>query len=125
VFVSGWTKCHNTVWPCICKKDSKEFSMQQNIKIPQFVSFINSPGGRALRIAVGISVIAVGLQMRSKKGNWLAASGLIPLSAGALDLCLLGPLLGGFFRGDDMRRALHASQGYPQVGHGAASYFRA
>jgi hypothetical protein len=49
--------------------------------------------GRLLRVAAGMALIIVGLEFG---GGWLTLSvfGLIPLFAGALNVCLLAPLLG-------------------------------
>lgn len=56
-----------------------------------FVNFMSGGTGRAVRIVVGLAMIAIGLVLG---GGWLALSivGLVPLAAGALDLCLLAPL---------------------------------
>lgn len=85
------------------------------IKWPNFVSFISSPAGRGLRIVAGLSIIAAGLTQQKPKGYAIAATGLIPLAAGALDICVLGPLLGGHFKGSTMRDALHRQQGHPEL----------
>jgi hypothetical protein len=56
-----------------------------------FVNFMSGGTGRAVRIVVGLAMIAIGLVLG---GGWLALSivGLVPLAAGALGLCLLAPL---------------------------------
>ncbi|AIZ65477.1 hypothetical protein PK28_17670 (plasmid) [Hymenobacter sp. DG25B] len=67
--------------------------------------FIASPAGRWIRVAVGTSLITAGLA-QGEKGRAMAALGLVPLAAGALDLCLLSPLVGLPFEGEALRRAL-------------------
>lgn len=53
--------------------------------------FIGSRQGRGARVLVGILLITLGI---SGEGNRkaLAIVGLVPLAAGAFDICLLGPL---------------------------------
>lgn len=55
------------------------------------LEFIGSQAGRGLRVAAGLTLIAVGIALG---GGWLArgAVGLVPLAAGVLDICVLGPL---------------------------------
>ncbi len=57
------------------------------------IKFMSSRIGRLLRVAAGMALIIVGLEFG---GGWLTLSvfGLIPLFAGALNVCLLAPLLG-------------------------------
>lgn len=56
-----------------------------------FFSFMASPAGRWLRVAAGLVLVVVGALLG---GAWwlLAAVGLVPLLAGAFDVCLLAPL---------------------------------
>lgn len=70
-----------------------------------FAQFIASPAGRWLRIGAGLGMIAGGIAMDDTGGAVLAGAGLIPLSAGALDLCYLSPLFGGPIRGEEIRAA--------------------
>lgn len=67
--------------------------------------FIASPAGRIARVAVGTSLIAAGLA-QGRKGWALAAVGLLPLSMGAFDWCLLSPLKGLPFDGVQLREVL-------------------
>jgi uncharacterized membrane protein len=62
------------------------------------VKFMSSRAGRLSRIAVGLVLIAIGLAIG---GGWLTLSvvGLIPLFAGALNVCLLAPLMGQPLKG--------------------------
>lgn len=96
-----------------------------SIKWPSFVSFISSPAGRSLRVIAGLSIIAAGLAQRNPKGYAVVAAGIVPLAAGALDICVLGPLLGGSFKGQTMRADLHRQQGHPELGDKSSSWMLA
>lgn len=98
--------------------------MENQIKFPRFASFITSPAGRGLRILAGLALIVRGLQAQNKKGSAMALLGVVPLAAGALDVCLLGPLMGGKFKGSEMRLALHMQSGFPQLGSQSQSWIR-
>jgi hypothetical protein len=67
--------------------------------------FIASPAGRWTRVAVGASLISMGL-VQGRKGWALSVVGLVPLAAGALDFCLLAPFMGLPFKGEALRREL-------------------
>ena len=54
-----------------------------------FVSFMRSSAGRGLRIAGGGALIVAGL----------AIVGVVPLAAGAFNVCLFAPLFGLDFMG--------------------------
>jgi hypothetical protein len=67
-------------------------------------SFLASGAGRALRVVAGFALIGLGLGVvDSPVGTVLAAVGLVPLAAGATDVCVLSALLGGPFRGQAIR----------------------
>lgn len=74
-----------------------------------FAQFMASPPGRWLRVVAGAGMVAGGVVLRddgsTTGGTLLATAGLIPLSAGAFDLCWISPLFGGPLRGDAIRRA--------------------
>ena len=70
-----------------------------------FLRFIASPAGRLTRVAAGTSLIAAGLA-QGRKGLALVAVGLVPLSMGAFDWCLLAPLEGLPFEGPKLREVL-------------------
>lgn len=59
----------------------------------EFVKFMSSGPGRSLRVIAGVILFAVGIV---QGGAWLAltAVGLVPLFAGAKNVCLAAPLLG-------------------------------
>jgi hypothetical protein len=66
-----------------------------------------SPAGRATRVAAGLGLLAYGLsRIQSPAGKAVAAVSLIPLGAGALDVCVLGPALGAPLSGADARAAV-------------------
>jgi hypothetical protein len=59
------------------------------------VNFMISPVGRASRIAGGAVLVVVGLTaVGGAAGIVIAAIGLVAIAAGALNLCLIGPLFG-------------------------------
>lgn len=62
------------------------------------VKFMSSSAGRFTRALVGLVLIVVGVALG---GGWLTLSviGLIPLLAGALNVCLLAPLMGQPLKG--------------------------
>lgn len=71
--------------------------------------FIVSPAGRGLRILAGGSLILLGAAQATPTARWgLIAAGLVPLLAGAGDLCLFAPLFGGSLSGEDVREQTHA-----------------
>lgn len=70
------------------------------------VGFMASRTGRWLRILAGAGLVVGGLSTDSPRGAAVALLGLGPLLAGALDLCLLGPLFGHSIRGTDIRQSL-------------------
>ena len=62
------------------------------------INFMSSSVGRLVRVVAGVALIVVGLALG---GGWLTLSviGLIPLLAGALNVCLLAPLMGQPLKG--------------------------
>ncbi len=69
-----------------------------------FARFINSPPGRLARLVVGLGLIVWGfVAPGSGTGYILIAIGLVPLLAGAMDLCLISALLGGSIKGEQVR----------------------
>ena len=60
-----------------------------------FVSFMKSPTGRALRIALGVLLMIVGInQVGGTLGLLVAAIGVVPIAAGVFNFCLAAPLFG-------------------------------
>ncbi|KFE66031.1 YgaP-like transmembrane domain [Hyalangium minutum] len=70
------------------------------------LGFMASRTGRWIRILAGAGMVVGGFSLGSPRGAAVALVGLGPLLAGALDLCLLGPLLGHSIRGADIRQSL-------------------
>jgi Protein of unknown function (DUF2892) len=56
------------------------------------IRFMASPAGRWTRVIAGLALIVVGALVG---GTWwiLAGIGLVPLLAGAFDVCLFAPML--------------------------------
>jgi hypothetical protein len=72
-----------------------------------FVRFMVSPAGRASRIVAGIALILIGLiWVTGVAGYVLAAIGLVPLLAGAVDICVFAPLFGYPLSGEKARTRL-------------------
>jgi hypothetical protein len=67
------------------------------------IDVIGSQPGRVLRIVTGAALITWGLRRGDGAGRAVTAGGLVPLGAGAADVCLLGPLVGGPLRGEKFR----------------------
>lgn len=67
------------------------------------VDVIGSQPGRVLRVVVGSAVIGYGLRRGDGRGRAFAAAGVVPLTAGAADVCLLGPVVHGPLRGQAFR----------------------
>lgn len=69
-----------------------------------FSQLINSGAGRLFRLAAGTAFLVVGYAFRTHAAGIAAmAWGLLPLSAGALDLCYVSALLGGPVSGERIR----------------------
>lgn len=66
-----------------------------------FARFMARPIGRGLRIVAGGALIGAGAEWGGTAGVLLAAVGIVPILAGALNLCLLAPIVGAPFRGAD------------------------
>ena len=74
----------------------------------RFAQFIATTWGRGLRIIAGVALIGVGLTRVEGVWGWVVALlGLGPLYAGAFDKCLLAPLFGAPFDGEELRHAAH------------------
>ena len=68
------------------------------------LDMIGSQAGRAVRVGIGMGLVVTGLRRHDTRGRSLAAAGLVPLAAGAADVCVLGPLVGGPLSGEAFRR---------------------
>lgn len=70
----------------------------------KFSRFLNSPYGRAFRLVAGAGFLAVGLLYRDNVLGVLSLVwSVLPLSAGALDLCYISAALGGPLSGRTIR----------------------
>lgn len=67
------------------------------------IDVVGSQGGRVLRVAAGAAIITSGRRVGGGRGALIAAAGVVPLAAGALDVCLLGPLVHGPLKGAAFR----------------------
>lgn len=68
-----------------------------------FARFMATPVGRAARIVVGAVLIILGLSAGGTGGIILAIVGLLPLIAGAANVCFISPLIKAPFKGRDAR----------------------
>ena len=66
--------------------------------------FMSSPAGRIARVVVGLVLIALGLSIGGPVGWVVAVIGVVPIVAGAANLCLIGPVVGAPLKGADIRR---------------------
>ncbi len=66
--------------------------------------FMASPAGRGGRIVVGLGLIAIGVAVGGAAGWVIAVVGLLPLTLGILNGCILAPLLRVPFKGSDLPR---------------------
>jgi hypothetical protein len=69
-----------------------------------FSKFLNSIAGRILRLVVGIGFLVIGYMYRSHVSGMISMVwGVLPLSAGALDICYVSAALGGPLSGKKIR----------------------
>ena len=77
---------------------------RSNVNKNPFVSFMASSAGRGARVVAGIVLIVLGIwPIGGALGVIVAIVGLVPLLAGAFDVCVLAPLFGQPFQGKDIR----------------------
>ena len=70
--------------------------------------FINSPSGRVFRLVAGTGFLVVGYLFRDHPlGVVSMVWSILPLSAGALDLCYVSAVLGGPLSGAKIRESQH------------------
>jgi hypothetical protein len=66
----------------------------------KFAAAMATTAGRTIRIVVGIVLVLFGLLViEGAAGIVVAVIGLVPIFAGAANICLLAPLLGAELRG--------------------------
>ena len=69
-----------------------------------FSRWINSSAGRTFRVVAGVAFIVTGFAIgREPLGVAAIAWGLLPLTAGAFDICYVSAALGGPLRGSAVR----------------------
>ncbi len=69
-----------------------------------FSRFLNSAAGRVFRLIAGAAFLAIGFVYRTHPAGLLSlAWGILPLSAGALDICYVSAVLGGPLSGAKIR----------------------
>lgn len=66
-----------------------------------FARFMSSTTGRAIRVVVGLAIIIWGFAAGIPA---LVVVGLVPLAAGAFNVCLIAPLLKAPFSGKSLSR---------------------
>jgi hypothetical protein len=75
----------------------------------EFAAFMATGIGRVVRIVAGLALILVGLLVVGGTVGWIITIvGVAPLLAGLMNVCLIAPLIGAPFSGQDARR--HASR---------------
>jgi hypothetical protein len=69
-----------------------------------FSKFLNSPAGRIVRLLAGVGFLIVGYIYRDHMLGVLSMVwGVLPLSAGAFDICYVSAALGGPLSGKKIR----------------------
>lgn len=75
-----------------------------------FAVFMASTAGRLLRIVAGVALIAWGWSTHeTTTGVVLMAVGLVPLLAGAFNVCVIARIIGAPFAGKDALRTTSGS----------------
>ena len=70
-----------------------------------FARFMASTAGRLLRVVAGLVLIAWGWSMHeTSTGVILMVVALVPILAGAFNVCLIAPIIGAPFAGKDALR---------------------
>jgi len=84
--------------------NNNEMIEREGARIMGFSKFMASTAGRAVRVIAGVALIVVGGILG---GGWwaLAVVGLVPLAAGALDICLFNVLFRQPLSGKAVRAA--------------------
>jgi hypothetical protein len=70
-----------------------------------FARFMAGPIGRIARVVVGIGLIVWGIYLGSTAGVILIVVGAVVFLMGALNFCLIAPLIGAPFAGKTMRNS--------------------
>ena len=64
----------------------------------RFLSFMNTPTGRAIRVAGGILLIVAGIVIGGGFGTALAVFALLPIATGVFGVCPINPIFGQSMR---------------------------
>jgi len=89
-------------------------SIAESFGRSHFAKFVNTPAGRLVRVVVGIALIALGYMSRGSAGGIiLIVVGLVPLTAGTFNLCLISALLGGPIRGSQVGAGVQSHDSRP------------
>ncbi len=79
-------------------------SLHESFRQSRFSHFLNGPSGRIFRVVAGIGFLVLGYAYRSHPLGVLSMVwGVLPLSAGALDICYISAVLGGPLSGAKIR----------------------
>ena len=80
-------------------------SMHESFNRSGFSKFLNSLSGRIFRLVAGAGFLVVGYIYRDHLlGVLFMAWSVLPLSAGAFDICYISAVLGGPLSGAKIRR---------------------
>ena len=80
-------------------------SMHESFNRSGFSRFLNSMAGRIFRLVAGAGFLVIGYLYRDHLPGVLSiAWGVLPLSAGAFDICYISAVLGGPLSGAKIRR---------------------
>jgi hypothetical protein len=60
----------------------------------RFLSFMNTPTGRAIRVGGGLLLLVVGLVAGGWFGTSLAVFAVLPIATGVFGVCPINPLIG-------------------------------
>ncbi len=79
-------------------------SMHESFNQSGFSKFLNSPAGRIFRLAAGTGFLVIGYVYRKHALGVLSMVwSVLPLSAGAFDICYVSAVLGGPLSGAKIR----------------------
>jgi len=67
-----------------------------------FAQFMSTPVGRGIRVVAGLLLIALGIAAGGVGGAILVVVGILPILTGALNVCVLAPMLRAPFSGRGM-----------------------
>lgn len=79
-------------------------SIAESFNQSWFSRFMSSMAGRILRLIIGAGILVVGFLFRDQTLGVIAmVFSILPLSAGAFDLCYISAILGGPLSGAKIR----------------------